>query len=246
MKDEIQQLLGKHGISVVGISAARHLPGVPSDFSPHALLGNAASVICFGVPVPRGILHANAHSLMLYWRYCNMVYRTLDMAANDLCIRMEEERHVAFPLYGCFPWKVSEGKFWGLLPLVHWAEQAGLGRLTRCGLLANPSYGTRLLLGGVVTSAVLESSSAVDREPCPDTCFRCMEACPVHAISDSGEVDHNLCIRYSGANPLLAHLLEDRLVREKFSFETIVNTAGVDDHGAYTCFACVKACPLNR
>jgi hypothetical protein len=42
------------------------------------------------------------------------------------------------------------------------------------------------------------------------------------------------------------HLLRDQDAKEKFSFETLLNTVGVDDHGTYSCFRCVEVCPLNR
>ena len=68
----------------------------------------------------------------------------------------------------------------------------------------------------------------------------------VKAIEKTGKVDHKLCISYSGANPLMAHLLKDRELKEKFSFETIINTAAVDDHGNYSCNLCLKVCRLNN
>jgi len=49
-----------------------------------------------------------------------------------------------------------------------------------------------------------------------------------------------------GANPLMVHLLKDQKVKEKFSFETILNTVAVDDHGSYSYLQCLKACPLNK
>lgn len=242
----VKDFLGVSGSPVVGISPASRLPSVPVDFSPQHILHPARSVICYGLPIPRGILHAENHSLALYWRYCNMVYRALDTCANRLCLFLEEQGLVASPIYGCFPWKVVGREFWGLLPLVYWAEQAGLGRLAKCGLLAHPKHGTRLLLGGLITSLELEATGELAEVPCPPACTECVDACPVEAIGSTGKVNHNACLRYSGANPLLVHLLEDRAVKEKFSFETCLNTVGVDDHGSYTCNQCLKVCPLNH
>ncbi|MBW2359230.1 MAG: hypothetical protein JRF21_11345 [Deltaproteobacteria bacterium] len=219
---EINNFLKGQGIPISGISAIWQLPDVPEVFSPEAILKGAKSFICYGVPIPKD------------WRYCNMLYRSLDITSNQLCIAIEEKGHLASPVYGCYPWKTVEHEFWGLLPLVYWAEQAGLGKLTKCGLLANPNYGTRILLGGVLTTLDLEPSEKLRDE-----------LCPVDAIEKTGKVDHNLCIRYSGANPLMAHLLADQKMKENFTFETILNTVGVDDHGSYTCNKCLKVCPLN-
>jgi len=243
---EIEGFLATQGIPIAGISAMCHLPTVPEDFSPQTILKGAKSIICYGVPIPKGIIYADNNDLALYWRYCNMLYRSLDMASNRLCLLLEEKGNLASPVYGCYPWKIVDQEFWGLLPLVYWAEHAGLGKLTRCGLLASPAYGTRILLASVITTADLEPNEKLDDELCPSGCLDCIEACPVEAIGETGKVDHNLCIRYSGANPLMAHLLRDEKMKERFSFETIVNTVGVDDHGSYLCFKCLKVCPLNK
>lgn len=231
--------------SILIVGSAR-LSQVPEHFSPQRILGGARSVICYGVPIPRGVVYASDHSLALYWRYCNTAYRALDTSSNQLCLHLEGRGHSASPIYSCFPWKVMEGKFWGLSPLVYWAEQAGLGKLTRSGLLATPDHGTRILLGGVITTAELAPTAKRKEESCPPGCSDCMDSCPVQAIKRTGRVDHNLCIRHSGANPLLAHLLSDPSTKEKFPFDTILNTVAVDDHGSYTCFECVRVCPLNR
>lgn len=240
---KIKDFLNSEGLPLTGIATAHSLPSVPEDFSPQTILTNAQSVISYGVPIPKGIIYADNHGLALYWRYCNMTYRFMDIVSNKLSLLLEENSHSAAPVYGCYPWKVVNREFWGLLPLVYWAEQAGLGTITKCGLLGNPVYGTRILLGGVITTAKLTPTEKCTNTVCPPDCFECIQACPVRAIGKTGKVDHNTCIRYAHENPLLHHLLHDN---PRFSFETLVNTAGVDDHGTYLCFNCMKACPLNK
>ena len=242
---EIKANLSEMGMPLSGIAAVRELERVPRDFSPGKTLAGAQSVISFGLPVPKGVIYSGSNALDSYWRYCNMSYRLLDTAAMRLCVMIEERGFLACPAYGCFPWKISGKEYWGVLPLVYWAKEAGLGGLTRAGLLAEPIHGTRVLLGGVITDAELAPSARVPQDPCPQGCRACIDACPVKAIAESGKVDHGRCMRRSGANPLLWQLLQDRAVKEKFSLETLFNTVGVDDHGAYTCFRCVEVCPLN-
>ncbi|NIM99599.1 MAG: hypothetical protein GTO24_16470 [candidate division Zixibacteria bacterium] len=242
----IKHFLDSSGISLTGIASVGPLPGVPEHFSPPALLKQARSVICYAVPIPRGIVFADSKDLDLYWRFSNMAYRSLDATSNRLCLMLEEGGASAVPIYGCFPWKLLDGEFWGLLPLVYWAEQAGLGKLTRSGLLANPRNGTSILLGGVVTTLDLEPTGRQNDEPCPPGCFDCIEACAVHAIGRTGKVNHNLCLRYSTSNPLAAHLARDLKTRDSLTFERLLNTVGVDDHASYLCFKCLKVCPLNN
>ena len=243
---EIENFLTRKSIPATGVSEIVHLSWVPKDFAPQSVLKGAKSIICYGVPIPKGVIYAHNNDLGLYWRYCNMLYRSLDMASNQLCLILEEQGYWATPVYGCYPWRLVGNEFWGLLSLVYWSEQAGLGKVTKCGLLANPTYGTRMLLGGVVTTSDLEPTEKLHDDVCPSDCIACVEACPVNAIENTGKVDHNLCLRYSSANPLMVHLLKDQKVKEKFSFETILNTVAVDDHGSYSCFDCLKACPLNK
>lgn len=240
---DMLDLLHNEGITLVGIAAADHLPSVPDEFSPRAVLKEAQSVICYAVPIPKGILYADHHGKGLYWRFCNMTYRFLDIISGRLSSFLEEEDCVTAPVYGCYPWKVRNREFWGILPLVYWGEKAGIGTVTKCGLIATPDYGTRILLGGVITTKQLNPAKRMKKELCPSNCVECLRACPVTAISETGKVDHNLCIRHAHENPLLQHLLHDK---GEFSFETLVNTVGVDDHGTYLCFECMRACPLNK
>jgi epoxyqueuosine reductase len=246
MKNEIMSLLGKRGISLFGISESPELAEIPVQFSPRSILKDCRSVLCYAVPIPKGILHAENDSSLLFWRFSNMTYRFLDTLSNEICMLLEAHGHLAAPVYSCFPWKIYEKKFYGLLPLTYLSQHCGIGKLTRSGLVGNARFGTRLLLGGVISSAALEKTAKAPDRLCPSDCFLCREACPPGAIEQSGRVDHSLCIRHSGTNPLLAHLLADREVKAKFGFDTLLNTVGVDDHGMYTCSKCLEVCPLNR
>lgn len=250
MKDQdirrkISDLFTNEGISIHGVATAKQLSSLPESFSPRALLKGAKSVICYGVQIPKGLIYAESNSLGLYWRHCSTQYRMLDSVSNRLCSYLEERNCSATPVYSCFPWKVVNREFWGHLPLVYWAEEAGLGRLAKCGLLITPRYGTRILLGGLITTQELEPSTKLNEDLCPPDCFDCIDACPAKAIERTGKVDHNLCIRHSTSNPLLALVLDNQEIRNNYSFETLLNTVAIDDHGTYLCIECLKACPLN-
>jgi epoxyqueuosine reductase len=245
IKNEIASFLHNEGVSILGVAAAKQLPPISKRFSPQTLLEDARSIICYGVQIPKGIVYAKSDNLTLYWRYCNMQYRTLDSVSNRLSIFLEEKNCSATPVYSCFPWKTVNREFWGHLPLVYWAEEAGLGRLAKCGLLVTQQWGTRILLGGVVTALELEPDEKFSEDICPSNCSDCIDVCPAEAIKRTGKVDHNLCIRYSSSNPLLALVLGNRKIRKHYSFDTLLNTIAVDDHGVYSCFECLRACPLN-
>jgi len=243
---EIRDFLAGQTISIMGVAQARQLPEVPEEFSPQFSNPDAQSVICYAVPIPRGVIHAEHHDLSLYWRYCTMLYKSLDMASNALSLFLEERGHVTTPLYGCYPMKIVKREYWGLVPLVYWAQAAGLGRLTKCGLLAHPEYGTRMIMGGVSTTAQLPPTETIKGDVCPENCFACIDQCPAHAIDRSGKVDHERCMRHANASPPLAFMVRDKSFREQFSIETLVNTIAVDEHATYSCIECLKVCPLNR
>lgn len=245
-RQEIGEFLHNNNIHLFGIAKIKGNSLKFSATLPDSFLENAKSAICFGVPIPKGIIYAKRDNLLQYWRYCNMTYRDLDKISNKLCNLLEKSTGLAFPIYGCFPWKIEDREFKGILPLVYWAQEAGLGRLCKCGLLIMPQYGTRILLGGLITSFELEADKKITEDLCPADCFKCIDICPVNAIERNGKVDHNKCMRHSGKNPLLGMVLKNKATREQFSFETVINTVGVDDHGLYTCFDCLKACPLNQ
>ena len=245
-KNKISRFLCSEDMSLYGFAAVNHLPTTLENLSPKIPLEGARTVICYGVPIPKGILYARSNNLDLYWRYCNMQYRTLDSVSNRLCLLLEEKKCSATPIYSCFPWKVINREFWGHLPLVYWAEEAGLGRLAKCGLLVTPQYGTRVMLGGAVTTLEIEPDEKIKHDICPPDCFDCIHACPVKAIEKTGKVDHNLCIRRSSSNPLLVLVLDNQSIRKNYSFDKILNTVAVDDHGTYSCFECLRACRLNH
>lgn len=242
---DVINYLKQKDIDIVGFASIEH-DLHSGEFSSLDLLEDAKSIICFATPIPKGILYSKSNDTLLFWRYSSMIYRKLDTIATDLSLLLEENNYVSTPIYGCFPWKIVKREFKGLLSLVYWAERAGLGLLTKCGLLANPKYGTRFLIGGIITSKQFENTKKTQHELCPEGCVKCVDICPVKAIDQTGKVNHDLCMRSANKNPLMTLLLKDIELRETVDFETIINTVGVEDNASYGCIKCLKACPLNK
>jgi len=245
LETKIRNFLSGEGVPLMGTAEVCPLPNISETHSPQTILKEARSVICYGLPIPKGIIYAERDALLLYWRYWNITYRSLDIMTHRLCLMLEEKGHRAVPAYGCFPMKVQNREFFAVLPLINWAELAGLGRLSKCGLLVHPKFGMRISLGGVITTANLTPTASIKNEVCPPECSVCLNSCPVNAIDKTGKVNHSSCMRYANTNPLAEHLLRDPSTKDKHSFETINNVIGVDDHSSYNCFECLKACPLN-
>jgi putative sterol carrier protein/NAD-dependent dihydropyrimidine dehydrogenase PreA subunit len=114
------------------------------------------------------------------------------------------------------------------------AIQAGLGELSRIGILVTPEYGPRVRICKVFTDLPLQADQPITfgvQEFCK-TCLKCAEVCPAHVISKERE--------------------------PSFTTVTISNNPGVkkwynnvDNCFKYwsakvDCAACIAACPYNK
>ena len=108
------------------------------------------------------------------------------------------------------------------------AHRAGLGWSGRSANLLVPGRGSWVLLGTVVTDAVLEADTPM-ADGC-GTCRRCLDACPTGAIVASGVVDARRCLAWlaqaEGPIPVeFREALGDRI---------------------YGCDDCQEVCPPSR
>ncbi|MFP4490064.1 MAG: tRNA epoxyqueuosine(34) reductase QueG [Spirochaetaceae bacterium] len=124
-----------------------------------------------------------------------------------------------------------------------------LGFIGRHGLLISPRYGSRFFLGEILTTAALpevrpkgKETSAAKRPGglCPESCRRCIDACPTGALGGRGSADAReagprfnpqhcisyLTIEYAGEIPKeLGRLVGERI---------------------FGCDTCQDVCPFNR
>ncbi|MBC7773157.1 MAG: tRNA epoxyqueuosine(34) reductase QueG [Pyrinomonadaceae bacterium] len=110
------------------------------------------------------------------------------------------------------------------------AARAGLGWIGKHTLLINPSQGSYLLLGGILTTLELlpEPSMLPDTDHC-GSCTRCIDACPTGAITPYS-VDARRCISY--------------LTIEHRSLIDPVYHEGIGDW-LFGCDICQDVCPFN-
>jgi ferredoxin len=97
-----------------------------------------------------------------------------------------------------YPMEVEQfpGRVWVLAHKVV-AEAAGLGVMGIHRNVIHPKFGNFILLGTVVTDAVVdEPSAALDFNPCLE-CKLCVSACPVGAITNDGGFDFQACYTHN-------------------------------------------------
>jgi epoxyqueuosine reductase QueG len=243
--EELKKLFAQNNIPVFGIDKASSLENEPSGYRPLDMLDSAKSILCFGIPVPKGIFKCQGRSESMYWRAASIYYRNIDAVLMRACSIIEEKGEVAIPIYTCFPYDIKgKGDFWGYMGLVKMAEAAGIGKVGKNGLLFSSKYGPKLLLGGIVTTASLPAMAwpEKDEKGCPQKCFVCQEQCPVKAIDKSGKVDRVACIKYSMRSPIFSNLMKTGNFGSE-DVQMINHVTAVDDHSMYQCIKCVSVCP---
>jgi epoxyqueuosine reductase len=244
--EEIKKFIFQNNIPVFGISAAESLQNEPRGYQPSDMLPQARSILCLGMPVPKGIFKSEERSEWMYWRAANIYYRTIDAVLMRVSSLIEEKGEVAVPVYSCFPYDIKgKGDFWGYLSLARMAEAVGIGKIGKNGLLFNSQYGPRLLLGGIITTAPFRTVAwpEKDEKGCPKDCFTCQEQCPVRAIDKSGKVDRVACLKHSMRSPIFSHFMGVTGIKSE-DIQMINHVTAVDDHSMYRCIKCVSVCPF--
>jgi epoxyqueuosine reductase QueG len=248
--EEIHKIAESERIPVLGIGPASKMANESPGHRPEDLLPGARSLICFGIPVPRQVYRMPTYGLETIWRSQNLYYRRLDTLSIRLAALLEESGEQAVPVYGCMPMGINEkGEVVGYLNQLRMGEVTGIGIIGKNGLLLHSSYGARLMLGGVVTSAALPDMRTpdIDQPGCPPGCRICVEACPVKAISiEEGRVDIMRCLGYTARTPLMSKL-KFALLRatRRESAARLMNLTAFDEHTFHICSRCVALCPYG-
>ena len=249
--DQIRRIAEDENIAVLGIEAASEMANECPGHRPEDLLPGAQSLICFGIPVPREVYRMPTCGAETVWRSQNLYYRRLDTLSLRFASLLEGSGEGAIPIYGCMPLDMTEkGVVVGYLNQIRMGEVTGIGAVGKNGLLLHSLYGSRLMLGGVLTTAVLPKMRFpdVDQSACPSDCRICEDVCPVQAImADKKQLDIMRCLAYTARTPFMS--------RTKFFFLRAFNPrvaarymslTSFDEHTFHTCSRCVALCPYGE
>jgi epoxyqueuosine reductase QueG len=248
--DQIRKIAEEENIPVFGIGPASAMADEKPGHRPNDLLPGTQSLICFGLPVPDGIYHMPTYGLETVWRSQNLQYRRLDTLSMRIAALLEESGERAVPIYGCMPLGMNQkGTIVGYLNKIRMGEVTGIGAIGKNGLLINSRFGSRLMLGGILTTAALpEMRYPETAEPgCPPDCHICAEACPVGAIMpEKKQVKIMRCLSYTARTPAMSRLkfLYLRTINHQRAAR-YMNLTSFDEHTFHICSQCVAMCPYG-
>jgi len=98
--EKIKAFFLGNDIPVFGIAAASSLETQPSGCRPSDLLAGAKSILCVGIPFPKGVFQAAGKAEQMYWRAAAVYYRHLDSILMRAACVIEETGATAVPVYG--------------------------------------------------------------------------------------------------------------------------------------------------
>jgi len=248
--DEFLRIARDENISVFGIGPASKMEDEPQGHRPEDVLPGAQSLICFGIALPKDVYLTSKNSLENTWRSQNLMYRRLDTLALRFSILLEEKGAQAVPVYGCMPLDLNErGTVVGYINQMRMAEVTGIGVIGKNGLLIHSRYGSRLMLGGLLTTANLPVTGYPETEEwgCPIDCHLCSNACPVNAVMpEKKQVKIGRCLSYTAQTPAMSRLKFFFLgMRNKRAAARYMSMTAFDEHTFHICSKCVSICPYG-
>jgi epoxyqueuosine reductase QueG len=98
--EKIKAFFQGNDIPVFGIAPASSLETEPAGYRPSDLLAGATSILCVGIPFPKGVFQAPGKAEQMYWRAAAIYYRHLDAILMRASLVIEETGGTAVPVYG--------------------------------------------------------------------------------------------------------------------------------------------------
>lgn len=216
------------------------------------------------LPEARGVVVAAArHSLSALRSAVNEpaqfdtihTYGQCERAVLQTARFLEAEGFPAVAVPAFIPLDMSESSK-GMRGEICWRRtgvRAGLGSYGENGLLVTREFGSAVRLAGLVTTAELRPDQPLGEDLC-DHCGRCLEACPVGALTGGGKINKKLCgeniFRYGFRffQRLTAGLAEGKSeeiqeIIQGYGLRELWQTFMTGNY--YYCFNCQAQCPAG-
>jgi epoxyqueuosine reductase QueG len=143
----------------------------------------------------------------------------------------------------------EKGTVVGFLNQIRMAEITGIDTIGKNGLLIHSQHGSRLMLGGLLTTASLPVMRYPDSEEpgCPPDCQICSDACPVNAIMpERKQVNTMRCLSYTARTPIMSKLKFLFLrALNKMAAARYMSITWFDEQTFHICSKCVSLCPYG-
>ena len=187
------------------------------------------------------------------------VIHTYNEAARSACttarfLESQGFSSVAVPAF--IPIDMAEPKK-GMKGEICWRKagvMAGLGSYGENGLLVTKEFGSAVRISGLVTTAALKADSPLEEEVC-DHCLRCLEACPVQALSGKGKINKRLCgdAIFKYGFRFFRDFLKDLTTKPAVEMEKMIDGFELRElwqtfmtGNYYYCFQCQAQCPAGQ
>lgn len=184
---ELRQKAIEWGVDLLGFAPVERFTRFPLEHRPTAALAEARTVVVLGLHMVDPLL-----DLWLHAPPTTGVGRlSTGRAFEDEIMRSVCYRIVLFLERRGFRSEVA-----GYEPGIYLKDAAvlaGLGVIGRNNLLVTPQFGPRVRLRAVITAAEIPPSRLMDIKPCPETCDRCIQACPTKAL-EGGRFNRERCL----------------------------------------------------
>jgi epoxyqueuosine reductase QueG len=192
--------------------------------SPQDVMENLQSVIILGVSVPKGAFETLPKGRGEYTNTLMAATTTLRVIAFKLAKLIEKEGYMAT----IAPSEGSEYGYWYAdretlkadLSFKYAAYRAGVGNFGMNHLLITKDFGPKVRMAAILTDAPLDTEEKTDlpfiNDACSE-CMKCIEVCPVDALTSEGVIHREKCAEYM--------------------FNVL---------GGLRCGLCIKVCPLNN
>ena len=98
--ERIKGILVENSIPVFGIADSTFKDGNGLGYRCSDTLLSAKSILCLGMPFPRGVFHCESRTNETYWRAANIYYKNIDMVLLQIARIIEEQDELAVPVFG--------------------------------------------------------------------------------------------------------------------------------------------------
>ena len=241
-----------HGADLVGIVRMDDLPEHKESIS--RILPTAKIVMVIAAKHSLGAIRSSNNQVAQFDTI--NAYEECAKAAHKTSRYLESNGFLSVAVPAFIPLDMGETKK-GMKGEICWRRagvRAGLGSYGENGLLITKEFGAAIRISGLVTSAELEPDQALDEDVC-DHCKRCVEACPVGALSGEGKINKKICgdkifeygFRY------FADFIKDLIKKTPAETEDMFKGHGIRElwqtfmtGNYYYCFQCQTQCPATQ